>query len=201
MFHKSNSPTLTYRTVFVALNKTRFQSHLTTTSFYRGDMSQIITPPQPYLCEYVCMRERSSASEVQSFPGLAARCLGKALFPAFYQRANFVSPLCLSVSYGTVWVRGGGGSLTPRRQITSNQPAGLRALRRLLDTADYLVHCHLPIALERPPTDLVLPLLHGVFGRKKTASMTNPSSPTVSFYVGMYFIPNVGCSCICFTIF
>lgn len=130
-------------------------------------MSQIITPPQLYLCEYVCERERSGASEMQSFPGLAARCRGKALFPAFYRRANFVSPLCLSVSYGTVWVRGGGGSLTPRRQITSNQPAGPCALRRLLHTADYLVQCHLPVALERPPTDLALPLLHSVSGRTK----------------------------------
>lgn len=163
-------------------------------------MSQITTPPQLYLCKCVCMRGRSGASEVQSFPGLAARCLGKALFPAFYRRANFVSPLCLSVSYGTVWVRGGGGSLTPRRQITSNQPAGPCALRRLLHTADYLVQCHLPVALERPPTDLALPSLHSVCRRTKTASMTNASSPTVSFYAGMHFIPNVGCST-SFTIF
>lgn len=158
-------------------------------------MSQAITPPQLYLCKYVCVRERSSASEVQSFPGLAARCLGKALFPAFYRRANFVSPLCLSVSYGTVWVRGGGGSLTSRRQITSNQPAGPCALRRLLHTADYLVQCHLPVALERPPTDLALPLLHGVLGRKKKLHRWQMLLLlSVSFCVGMYFIPNAGCS-------
>lgn len=64
VFHKSNTHILTYRTVFVALNKTRFQSHINTTSFYCGDMSRILTPLQLYLSKYVCMRERSSASEV-----------------------------------------------------------------------------------------------------------------------------------------
>lgn len=37
----------------------------------------------------------------------APRSLGNALFPAFYHSANFVSSLCLSLSYEALWVSGG----------------------------------------------------------------------------------------------
>lgn len=46
--------------------------------------------------------ERESEWEVLWYRGLAARCLGKALFPVFYHCANFVPSLSLSYD----WARG-----------------------------------------------------------------------------------------------
>lgn len=51
-------------------------------------MSHIITPPQLYLCQWMCVCERGSAWEVHWCGGLAARCLGKALFPALTHRCQ-----------------------------------------------------------------------------------------------------------------
>lgn len=69
-------------------------------------------------------------------------------------------------------------STPPWRQMTSNQPAGPRSLRRLLHAADYPLQCHLPVALEGPPTESAFPRS----GEKrscrkgaKTATMTNAS--------------------------
>lgn len=71
------------------------------------DFSDIISLPWLHSCFCLFVGESKLSGRCS-----APRSLGKALFPAFYHSANFVSSLCLSLSYEAVWVSGGEVHLT-----------------------------------------------------------------------------------------